>query len=79
MFGLIFKKSLSILIWIIGLTIFLLSFFLEEQNNFSPSQESENEVYKNTGFTKLTKTLRNLYFFLLLTFFILLFLYNHFS
>lgn len=79
MFELIFKKSLSILIWIIGLTIFLLSFFLEEQNNFSPSQESENEVYKNTGFTKLTRTLRNLYFFLLLTFFILLFLYNHFS
>jgi len=33
---------------------FALSFFFGEQSDFSPSRESEEQIYKNTGFTKLT-------------------------
>ncbi|CAJ0762385.1 8090_t:CDS:2, partial [Entrophospora sp. SA101] len=29
-----------------------------KQSDFSPSQESEEQIYKNTGFTKLTKQLQ---------------------
>jgi hypothetical protein len=70
-------KFLLVLIWLIGLTVFILSFFFGEQNDFSPSQESEEQIYKNTGFTKLTKQLQTVYLFLMLIFFVLLFIYNY--
>lgn len=70
-------KFLLVLIWLIGLIVFILSFFFGEQNDFSPSQESEEQIYKNTGFTKLTKQLQTVYLFLMLIFFVLLFIYNY--
>jgi len=42
---------------VVGLVVFVLSFFFGEQNDFSPSQESDEQIYKNIGFTKLTKQL----------------------
>lgn len=70
-------KFLLVLIWLVGLAVFVLSFFFGEQNDFSPSQESDEQIYKNTGFTKLTKQLQAVYLFLMLVFFILLFIYNY--
>ncbi|KLL04036.1 MAG: hypothetical protein MRECE_4c035 [Mycoplasmataceae bacterium CE_OT135] len=66
-----------VLIWLVGLMAFALSFFFGEQSDFSPSQESEEQIYKNTGFTKLTKQLQVIYLFLMFIFFALLFVYNY--
>ena len=71
------KTFLLVLIWIVGLMAFALYFFFGEQSDFSPSRESEEQIYKNTGFTKLTKQLQVVYYFLMLVFFVLLFLYNY--
>ncbi|RHZ36341.1 hypothetical protein [endosymbiont GvMRE of Glomus versiforme] len=71
------RVFLLILIWLVGLASFALSFFFGEQSDFSPSQESEEQIYKNTGFTKLTKQLQAIYLFLMFIFFVLIFVYNY--
>lgn len=72
-----FKIFLLILIWIIGIIVFALSFLFGEQIDFSPSQETEEKIFKNTGLTKLTRRLRNIHISLILVFFVLVFLYNY--
>ena len=71
-----FQWFLLISVWLVGLLVFALSFFFSEPIEFSPSQENDEQILKNTGFTKLTKRLQMVYFFLILVFFTLLFLYN---
>jgi hypothetical protein len=71
-----FQSVLLVLIWLIGLLVFILSFFFGEPIDFSPSQESEEQILKKSGFTRLTKQLQMIYFFLMLVFFALLFTYN---
>ena len=71
-----FQSFLLVLIWLIVLLVFALSFFFGEPIDFSPSQDSEEQILKKTGFTKLTKQIQTIYFFLMLVFFTLLFIYN---
>lgn len=65
---------LKIVLWILGIIVVILSFFFGEEDGFSPTQESKENIYKNTHFTKLTKFIRNIYMILIAIFIGLTFL-----
>ncbi|RHZ35537.1 hypothetical protein [endosymbiont GvMRE of Glomus versiforme] len=66
--------ALKIILWIIGIIIVIFSFFFEEEDNFSPTQEAKENIYKTTHFTKLTNFIRNIYILLIGIFILLVFL-----
>ena len=59
---------------VLGIIIIIFSFLLDDgENDFSPSYESKENIYKKTPFTKLTNFARNVYALLIVVFIFLLF------
>ena len=65
---------LKIFLWVLGIVIFVFSFFFGEEDNFSPTRESKEKMHKTTHFTKLTKFIRNIYALLIVIFLVIAFL-----
>lgn len=65
---------LKIFFCILGIVIFVFSFFFGEEDSFSPTRESKEKIHKSTHFTKLTKFIRNIYALLIVVFLVIAFL-----
>jgi len=59
---------LRILLWILGIIIIFCSFFFIEEETYSPTQASKEDLFKATHFTKLTNSIRNIYMVLMVIF-----------
>ena len=62
------------LLCVLGIIIISFSFFFGEEESFSPTRESKENIHKATHFTKLTKFIRNIYMLLIAIFLAIAFL-----